>query len=224
MTVMRFKFSRGEELQYLSHLDQQRVFQRAFRRAEIPMAFSNGFNPHPRISFAQAMPVGMTSDEEYGDVILTDEMTPVHFVEKVNYVMPKGLKIKKAWLIQSAHSSLSASVECAVYKIKIESEESFQRLQTTLEKYKTLNTIIVQKRNKRKKMVDIDIRPFIENFSVDSLDLGIASFELTIRFIHQQSIKPILVMQSFKKLYKLNLNFEQCFQVHRKVLQMGDLI
>lgn len=74
MSTIRFKFTRGEELRFISHLDQQRLFQRAFRRAGLDIAHSNGFNPHPKLSFALAMSVGLMSDSEYGDVVLTRDI------------------------------------------------------------------------------------------------------------------------------------------------------
>lgn len=58
-------FYKHEQVMFVSHLDMQRLFQRAFRRADLPLAYSNGFNPHPLLSFATALSVGYTSDCEY---------------------------------------------------------------------------------------------------------------------------------------------------------------
>ena len=70
------KYTKGEKVKYISHLDFMRLVQRALRRAEIPVAYSKGFNPHPRLSFASALAVGTTSDGEYLDIILEKEMDP----------------------------------------------------------------------------------------------------------------------------------------------------
>ncbi|WP_115028438.1 TIGR03936 family radical SAM-associated protein [Acetobacterium bakii] len=72
MIKMQYQFKRTNELRFLSHLDQQRLFQRAFRRSDMQVDYSLGFNPHPKMAFALAMSVGLTSDCEYGDVMLTE--------------------------------------------------------------------------------------------------------------------------------------------------------
>ena len=64
MHRLRLKFSRGEKLKYLSHLDLMRLWERALRRAGLPAAYSEGFSPHPRISLASPLAVGVTSRAE----------------------------------------------------------------------------------------------------------------------------------------------------------------
>ena len=69
-------FTKEAPVRFVSHLDVQRLFQRAFRRAKLPLAYSQGFNPHPLVSFATALSVGMTSRGEYLDVTLAEELSP----------------------------------------------------------------------------------------------------------------------------------------------------
>jgi radical SAM-linked protein len=64
------KYTKEERVKYISHLDFLRLVQRAIRRADIPVAYSQGFNPHPRLSFASALAVGVTSEGEYLDIYL----------------------------------------------------------------------------------------------------------------------------------------------------------
>ena len=66
------RFEKGEAVRFVSHLDIQRTFQRAFRRANIPLAYSQGFNPHPQLSFATALSLGYTSEAEWFDVKLAE--------------------------------------------------------------------------------------------------------------------------------------------------------
>ena len=70
MHRLRLKFSRGEQLKFLSHLDLMRLWERAFRRAGMELAYSEGFSPHPRISLAAPLSVGITSIAELMDVFL----------------------------------------------------------------------------------------------------------------------------------------------------------
>ncbi|PIW40369.1 MAG: hypothetical protein COW22_02130, partial [Chloroflexi bacterium CG15_BIG_FIL_POST_REV_8_21_14_020_46_15] len=76
MQRLRVRFGRGEEVKFIAHLDIVRFWERAFRRAEIPLAYSQGFTPHPRISLAAPLPVGVTSEFELMDVWLKQWMPP----------------------------------------------------------------------------------------------------------------------------------------------------
>ena len=89
-------FYKHEQVMFVSHLDMQRLFQRAFRRADLPLAYSNGFNPHPLLSFATALSVGYTSDCEYFDVMLSEYVSPAEFKRRVNAVLPQGVHIVDA--------------------------------------------------------------------------------------------------------------------------------
>ena len=68
MQRIRISFSRGEKVKYISHLDLMRLWERALRRASIPIAYSQGFSPHPKISIAAPLPIGVTSDGEFMDI------------------------------------------------------------------------------------------------------------------------------------------------------------
>ena len=68
MIRLRVKFTRGEEVKYISHLDMLKVFERALRRANIPIAYNKGFNPRPQIVFGLPLSVGVTSESEYADL------------------------------------------------------------------------------------------------------------------------------------------------------------
>jgi len=86
------KYSLEEEGCFLSHLDLMRLMERAFRRANLPLAFSEGFNPHPRVSFASALAVGVTSEGEYLDVQLRENI-PIQEVQKrLNMALPSGIR------------------------------------------------------------------------------------------------------------------------------------
>ena len=80
-------------MRFVSHLDIQRLLQRAFRRADIPLSYSQGFNPHPQLSFATALSTGYTSDAEWVDVKLDKNMEAGDFLDKVNHVMPEGFAL-----------------------------------------------------------------------------------------------------------------------------------
>lgn len=120
MQRLRVSFSRGDELRFLSHLDLMRLWERAFRRAGLALAYSEGFSPHPRISLAAPLSVGMTSEAELMDVVLSRWMSPQEFVTKVIGQLPEGLAILNVQSVSLEGPSLQAQVHFAEYRVEVE--------------------------------------------------------------------------------------------------------
>ena len=93
MFRLRVRFSRGKELKFISHLDIIRLWVRALRRAQIPLEYTEGFSPHPRISLAVPLSVGVTAANELMDISITKVVSPHWFVDTVNRQLPQGLKV-----------------------------------------------------------------------------------------------------------------------------------
>ncbi|MDO4288368.1 MAG: TIGR03936 family radical SAM-associated protein [Eubacterium sp.] len=221
MNTIRFKFKRDERLRFISHLDQQRLFQRAFRRAGLPMAHSNGFNPHPRLSFALAMSVGLTSDAEYGEVILTEAVDLKDFVKQLNGALPQGLSVTEAWEERGKAPSLSASLTDSVFAVKAElaREMSDGELTAILQAYLAQDEIILNKRNKKGKLVAKNIRPFIKNIEVVSAACQ-AELNLSLAYIDQQSVKPELVLQTVNDTQGEIFVIDPTLRLHRRALNL----
>ncbi|MDL2289676.1 TIGR03936 family radical SAM-associated protein, partial [Clostridia bacterium OttesenSCG-928-F22] len=113
------KFTKEEPVRYISHLDIQRLFGRAFRRTDIPITYSKGFNPHPVLSFAMALPLGQTSSGEYMDIGLDAAVSTEEFIEKCNASLPQGIRILEARMVGDKFPSLMSKVLLADYTIKV---------------------------------------------------------------------------------------------------------
>lgn len=112
------RFEKGEAVRFVSHLDIQRTFQRAFRRADIPLAYSQGFNPHPQLSFATALSLGYTSEAEWFDVRLAQDMCPDAFRDAVNAALPGGFRLLEAAAAAEGLPALTALMAAASYTIR----------------------------------------------------------------------------------------------------------
>src|SRR5215467_10770727 len=97
-------FEKGESARWLGHLDILRTFERAIRRADLPIAFSAGFNPHERIAFANALSVGVTGSEEPATLELTTVVHPQDLVRRLNEKLPPGIQLRSASEIPDARS------------------------------------------------------------------------------------------------------------------------
>ena len=95
---LRLRYAKRGRLRFASHRDFQRAFERALRRAQIPIAFSAGFTPHPRISYANAAPTGVASEAEYLEIAVTRELDPGQLCADLDASLPPGLDIIEAVL------------------------------------------------------------------------------------------------------------------------------
>jgi len=133
MQRLRLKFGRGEELKFLSHLDLMRLWERALRRAGLPLAYSEGFTPHPRISMAAPLSVGVTSEAELMDVFLFRWMSPDSFTIQVRKQLPYSLDLLEAQSVGLDISSLQSQLCFAEYMVEIEVEKSSREVESALQ-------------------------------------------------------------------------------------------
>jgi len=96
---IRIIYSKGEAVKYISHRDLMRAVQRAVRRADLPIAYSQGFNPHMKISWGNALKVGATSEREAAELQFERWVKPDEVKERLNQALPKGLAILEAYLV-----------------------------------------------------------------------------------------------------------------------------
>ena len=114
------KYSRLGVVRFLSHLDMQRLFARALRRSGLPVAFSAGFNPHIIMSFASPLSVGYETLGDYLEIKLTEEVCAEKILEDLNAVMPCGVKIVFASMLEEKTKKLMSLNSSAEYEIVFE--------------------------------------------------------------------------------------------------------
>jgi radical SAM-linked protein len=117
MQRLRIRFSRGEEIKFISHLDIMRLWQRALVRAGIAVAHSEGFNPHPRLSLAAPLALGVTSEAELMDIVLERWSSPHNFSDAVNRQLPPGIRVLQVYNIAPNLPSLQSQVRFAEYRV-----------------------------------------------------------------------------------------------------------
>jgi radical SAM-linked protein len=132
MQRLRIRFSRGEEVKFISHLDVMRFWQRALKRANIPLAYSQGFTPHPKISLAAPLPVGVTSEAELMDAWLRLWMPPQSFIMRIKKQLPLGFEVSDVWEVGLNVPSLQSSLSFAEYQVEVETERAEQEIAASI--------------------------------------------------------------------------------------------
>lgn len=162
------KFSKEEACRFLSHRDVLRLMTRALRRAGVPVAFSQGFNPHPKVSFAAPLPVGSTSQAEYMELILAEPQTPNAVKAALNETMQPGITILQAAVASSSLPTLMSWVERSIYVMSGRSREGDFNTHVTQEKinyFLQRHEIMYEKKTKRK-VKYLNVRPWIYEIEI----------------------------------------------------------
>ena len=191
----RFKFEKFGTIKFIGHLDVVIVFQRALKRADIPIAYSNGFNPHQLISFALPLSLGYTSIGEYGDFQLQTKENPEELKEKINNALPEGLIITELIKLKEGVKNTMASVCAASYDIYFDETISPEDIKNNLSSFINQNEILVMKKTK-KNFKETDIKPDIlgaEDISAD----GKGVLKVLVNAGSVKNLKPESVAEGF---------------------------
>lgn len=165
-------FQKDKGISYTSHLDVQRTLQRAFRRANLPLAYTKGFNPHPKLSFATALATGFSSAGEWIDVELEQDVSPEDFIARANAAVPSGMRFVTAFVADDTIGTLSKLLCSARYTISLfwENPASKAQIEAALKQLLNEKEVIVQKKTKSG-IRPTDIRPeILEAFVLDDSD------------------------------------------------------
>lgn len=199
------KFTKNEYAKYTSHLDMLRFFKRAFRKNGISLRYSQGFNPHPKMSFAQPLSLGYSSSFELLEFETETKYEAGQIYEMLCGEMPEGLKIE--WVIEFEGNvkSLAAAADSAEYEVRLPFKCEETVLGDMAARYLAQNEIITLKRRKKdKKMVSADIKNMIRRFEAKSdAEMTILDMELDCGSISNCS--PELVISSFIEFSGLDI-------------------
>ena len=129
---LRVRFCRGREIKFISHLDIMRLWQRALHRGGVVLAYSEGFSPHPRISLAAPLPIGVTSEAELMDIFSASWVSPHFFTKAVSRQLPAGIEILQVYQIALSLPSLQSQVRYAEYRVEVETEKERRDIEAAL--------------------------------------------------------------------------------------------
>lgn len=191
MPKTRLELTKEEEIRYISHLDYARTLERTIRRANLPVAYSEGFNPHMKISFASALAVGVTSSAEYLDIEWKEAVESDTVLARLTQCLPTGIRIKRAKEAAEKSPALMAVVNLATYKllVALPSAVMLDKARESIERFnKTEHINFVKETPKGKKEV------LIKDFLLHDLKLSNngneAIIEAAIKITPTGSIKP----------------------------------
>ncbi|WP_432137424.1 TIGR03936 family radical SAM-associated protein [Streptomyces sp. bgisy154] len=145
MQRIRLRYTKRGRLRFTSHRDFQRAFERALRRAEVPMAYSAGFTPHPKVSYANAAPTGTGSEAEYLEIALTEARDPEGLRVLLDESLPAGLDVVEA--VEARTSGLADRLAASVWELRLAGVDPLDA-ERAVTAFNTADTVEVQRRTK----------------------------------------------------------------------------
>ncbi len=159
---IRVTFSKTGALRYIGHLDLKTVWERALRRAALPLAYSQGFHPQPRINLASALPLGFTSRCELIDLRMEQDLDLESLPGRLQAVMSAGIEILKVEGVDERAPALQTRIVSAVYEVTLEPAAAPPDLEGRLSGILRSPALPRRRRDK-----EYDLRPLIEGLSLE---------------------------------------------------------
>ena len=223
---VRVKFEKTGIMRYVGHLDLMRFFQKAVKRANLPIRYSEGFNPHQIMSFAAPLGVGLTSVGEYMDIDLKEEVSSKEGLESLNRNMVEGLAITGfKYLPDNAEKCMSA-VTAASYIVTYKDPKDdacyIENIIDLKEKFfdeaASINIIKKTKKGER----ELDLKPLIYRFNLEVKN-NVPVYDLMLSSGSTDNIKPELVIKAFHEYLGLPEFNELSLDIQRVDMYTGEL-
>lgn len=172
---VRITFTKQNALKYIGHLDLHRVWERAMRRAELPLAYSQGFHPQPKISLAAALPLGFSSRGEVLDVRFNENVPIESITKQLSANLPPDIKILKVEEVAEHLPALQTQTLSAAYDVKLTEPIEASELKRRVESVMMSESIVRERRGK-----SYDLRPLIEMISIIAEPNGTTWLKMTL--------------------------------------------
>ena len=198
MAKLRLKITKGNPIRYVSHLDYAGTVERAVRRAQLPAAYSEGFNPHMKLAFASALAVGVTSEAEYLDLELTEAADITLLEAQLTSQLPAGIELKAAKYVEQHSKALMAVVNLAVYEINVvlTADAVWENVKAIIDNFNSeIEVIYVKQSPKGRREIDVKeylSEPIVVKLLPDNQQKLIIN--LSIKITPSGSVKPVEVL------------------------------
>lgn len=192
---MLLQFQKGDLVRHLGLLDLQRTMQRALRRSGLPVAYSNGFNPHMVMTFASALSSGIPGDAELLDVSLSGEVTEEQCLSAMNRVLPPALQASRVRLVDDRFPKASAALRQAAYRITLHGGDA-GRIAGAVPAFLSETEIMAVRKSKRAETL-VNIRPMLHELTArydETVDTAVLTARVS--FVEAATLKPDLLLDA----------------------------
>ena len=192
---LRLLFAKKVQTKYISHLDLSLAWERALRRARMPLAYSQGFNPRPKMQFASGLPLGTTGSAEILDIIVKEPVDPTEAFERIVPALPVGIGLSSVEEVPLKGPTLQQLLQEAEYRVTVETDLSAEELSSRIEALLAADKIM-QTRKRRKREEQFDMRPLLHKLRLDSVENGDAHIYMRVTAGQHGNLRPDAVLKA----------------------------
>ncbi|HEV2783865.1 MAG TPA: TIGR03936 family radical SAM-associated protein [Actinophytocola sp.] len=193
MQKLRLRYAKRGPLRFTSHRDVARAFERALRRAGVPMAYSLGFSPHPKISWIGASPTGVASEAEYVEIQVIERVDPAGLAARLDAVMPAGLDVLEA--VTATGGALTERIEASRWRIEVPGVPAGE-LRAAVDRLLAADSVLVERLTKQG-MRTIDVRPAVVTAEVSGINQPYGILDVVVRQL-TPAVRPDDVMSALR--------------------------
>lgn len=200
MSRVLLRLRKGEQVKYISHLDLMRAFEFALRRARVPVAYSEGFNPRPKMSFGSAVGVGTTSDDERILLSLAKDEPAEAIMERLNENLPEGIEVLSAEEVPNDARSPLAGLNASEFRLSFEcgdecSAEALEQAAKRMLEFESI-PILRERAGKQKRL---DLRPLLTDVRVVCRSNGCVLIEIVLKSEEGVGARPQDFVQALQE-------------------------
>jgi len=189
---VRTKFSKTEAMRFTGHLDLFRALERTVRRAKLPLTYSQGFNPHPKISLASALPLGFTSEAEFADIFLDETLPLTEIDQTLINALPSGIQINEINLVDPKEPKLQNSLRSSIFSAIL--GEPFPNMEKAVLNFLSAEEVIIEKIKKGKKRL-INIREFVHTIEIIEDNDNKQELRLHLSAVEGKTGRPDVILE-----------------------------
>ena len=203
---LRMQITKDRDIRFISHLEYVRTIERAIRRAKLPAAYSEGFNPHLKFSLASALGVGVVSYTEFVEIELAEPMEVELAAKALDKALPRGIRVLAADAVANNTAALMAEAAGASYVVTLPFAEDISE---AVASYNEAEELLFKKAapKRKEKFKEIDVKFYIPKIAVEQKD-GKTSFVFECKITPTGSMKAVDLLNALNEAYALNLPVE----------------
>ncbi|MBQ9891291.1 MAG: DUF2344 domain-containing protein [Firmicutes bacterium] len=215
------RFCKYGNMRFLSHLDLGRLFKRAVRRANVKIAFSNGYNPHELMNIVQPLSLGYESDSEYLEIDTLIPYDPDTLAQSLCQVLPEGIRFTACREEERTSKNLSFYTQRALYEAFFPLTEADAE-KADMQGFMDQERVIIIKRDKKtKKPVEKDIKDWIYSFTIKDISEGQCRADMSLRCASNETANPGKLLESFFGFCGISTKIEDCRITRKDILALN---
>ncbi len=203
---LRMQITKDKDIRFISHLEYVRTIGRAIRRAKLPAAYSEGFNPHLKFSLASALGVGVVSYTEFVEIELAEPMEVEAAARALDAALPRGIRVLAADAVDTHHAALMSQAAGALYRVTLPYAGDVQE---AVRQFNAADSLLFQKAapKTKAKVKEIDVKFYIPQLKAERVGESIV-FTFDCKITPTGSMKAVDLLNALNEQYALQLPVE----------------